>query len=266
MKNLKLFLLLLIPALFVFTGCGEDDEDKDLSPTINFLGGSQFVSDDVTVEPGDTIIVGINSSENSISGSKLNNFKVERQLTGQNSPAVVVDSSINESTFNFTGGFIASTSENVETFTFTVTDKNGEFASVSFVVTTEGATTALGSAQSFTWERCGSTPGTGLSTFGLKWESNTGTSAIITEDADKLVILTAAEWTSITTQEGLADAVDNGTGVTQYSDVSSQASASYDDVLATKNGSNYYLIHVTNGVVTTPACGTKIVITGEYKE
>lgn len=262
--------MLVLPALFVLTGCEEDGEES-LSPSLEFLGGSQYVSSDVTLAPGESFLVGLTADENVNSKSKLVNFKVERKITGQSSPSVVLDSTINTSNFDIKGELVASTIETEETFTFTITDKKGEFKSVSFIVTTENATTDLSAASAFTWERCGSNAGTGLDMFGLKWTSNTASSAIIMEDADKLVVLSASDWTSITTQEDLVDAVDNGTGVTQYDGVSVTADDTYDDVLATKNGSNYYLIHVTAADVTANAtCGsstaTKVEITGEYKE
>lgn len=258
--------MLVLPALFVFTGCEEDGEES-LSPSLEFLGGSQYVSSDVTLAPGDTFYVGLTANQNTNSRSNLENFKAERQITGQSTPSTIIDSSINTSDFDIKGELVASNIETEETFTFTITDKKGEFKSVSFIITTESATTALGSAQTFSWERCGSNAGTGLDMFGLKWTSNTGSSAIITEDADKLVILSSSDWASITTKEDLADAVDNGTGVTEYDGVSVTADGTYDDVLATKNGSNYYLINVTAADVTAgQACGTNVEITGEYKE
>lgn len=257
--------MLVLPALFVLTGCEEDGQES-LSPSLEFLGGSQYVSSDVTLAPGESFLVGLTADENVNSKSKLVNFKVERKITGQSSPSVVLDSTINTSNFDIKGELVASTIETEETFTFTVTDKKGEFKSVSFIVTTENATTDLSAASAFTWERCGGT-GTGLDMFGLKWTSNTASSAIIMEDADKLVILSASDWSSITTQEDLVDAVDNGTGVTEYDGVSVTASGTYDDVLATKNGSNYYMLHVTSATVTAgQPCGTNIEITGEYKE
>lgn len=266
MKNLKLLLLLVIPALFVFSGCSEED-DTNLSPSLEFLGGSQFVSSNVTLAPGDSFYVGLTANQNATSKSKLVNFKAERQITGQSTPSVILDSTISTSDFDIKGELLASTIETDETFTFTITDKDGEFKSVSFIVSTENATTALGAAQSFSWTRCGSSNNPDLSQWGLSWTSNTSTSAIIADDADKLVVLTSADWTSITTQEALADAVDSGTGVAEYTGVSAQASGTYDDVLATKVGSDYFLIHVTSATVTAgQACGTSIEITGEYKE
>lgn len=266
MKNLKFLLLVLLPALFVFSGCSEDPAD-DLSPTLEFIGGGTYVDRDVTLLPGEEFTVKLRATQNATSKSKLANFKGERKIVNT---AVFVDSTFSESEFNIVGPITAANIETVETFTFTITDKKGEFTSLSFKVTTEAAdtTTALAAPEAFEWERCGGTAGTGLAKFGLAWTSNgDGTSAIIKEDAGKLVVLTNTEWTSITTQEDLKAAVDNGTAVGEYTGVSAQATAAYDDVLATMNGSDYYLIHVTNGTVTTgAACGTKIVITGEYRK
>ena len=153
-------------------------------------------------------------------------------------------------------------------YTFTVTDENGESVTKTFNVTVEAGTVQLGSAQSFTWEREGSNPGTGLSQFGLKWTSNTAQSAIIAEDAaTKMVELSANDWTAITTQEGLDDAITNGTAITEYDGVSVQQGGTYNDVLGVAHNGTNYLIQIQSATVNTSGgSGTKVTIMGEYKE
>jgi hypothetical protein len=121
-------------------------------------------------------------------------------------------------------------------------------------------------AQSFTWTRVGGAAGTGLTQFGLAWTSNSGTSAIVTTGANTtMVALSASAWASITTQEDLADAITNGTAVTEYRGVAATANGTYDDVIAVNNNGDLFLLQVQNGAVSTGGAGTTITIDGEYK-
>jgi hypothetical protein len=119
----------------------------------------------------------------------------------------------------------------------------------------------------FKWERIGGAQGTGLETFGLKWTGNAKeVHAQITKGtADKFVKFTSEEWKTITTLEILKVAIDAVPDLPVYDNVSAAAGKTYDDVLATKVGENYYLINVTKGTVTTGTAGTTIVIDGNYK-
>lgn len=259
MKTLKYFLMIFsCTGLLWLSGC---TDEEPVPPTVAFKGGATYVSDNKTLEPGETFLAGVTATAGD---KKLSEFTVRRSGI-VNAPEV--DSSISGDNFSFERNFVAAATEGVETWTFTVTDNDGESASVAFNITTEvpDTTTPLGAAQSFTWERCGGT-GTGLDQFGLAWTANTASVAIIKKDADKLVILSAAEWTSITTVEELMSAVTNGTGVDDYRGVSVTASGTYNDVLATRKGSEYYLLHVTSATVLVgQTCGTQITVMGESK-
>src|SRR5690606_38214621 len=100
--------------------------------------------------------------------------------------------------------------------------------------------TPLSEAVDFEWERVGSNPGTGLAAYGLKWEQNTSSSAIVAiQSGTVMVELPSESWTTITTREELAAAIDGGTEITQYDGVSVTAPNLYDDVLAVShNGVN----------------------------
>lgn len=262
MKTLKHFLILFSCAGIMFlSSCTDEDP---VPPTVTFKGGAGYVDDNTTLEPSETFKSGITATAGD---KKLATFTVKR--SGIIS-ATEVDSSISGDNFSFERNFTAAATEGVETWTFTVTDKDGESASVEFAITTvePDTTTPLGSAQNFSWVRCGSSNNPDLSQFGLAWTGNTGSVAIIKKDADKLVILSSGEWSSITTVEGLMSAVDNGTDVVDYRGVDVvQASSTYDDVIATKKGSDYYILHITSSTVVdkTSTCGYEVTINGEYK-
>lgn len=155
-------------------------------------------------------------------------------------------------------------------YVFNVTDKDGRGVEKIFTVTKKATvvTNPLAAAVAVTWSREGSTAGTGLTTYGLKWTSNAKViSAVIVKDvATKLVELSATSWTSITTKDALALAVDNGTDLASFKGIGVEASGTYDKVIAVKNGTEYYMIHLTNCTISTVTAGTKAVITGESKK
>ncbi|MEZ4929495.1 MAG: hypothetical protein R2777_05735 [Chitinophagales bacterium] len=230
--------------------------DSDVTPLLTVTP-----SESGNVVEGTVVTVEVSAGQNPSSKKDLKTLVITK-------PGTDTTITINAATYAGTFTFVAPLAPQSDTYTFTLTDKADEVATKSFSLTgTSGTTTTpLGSATPFTWQRVGGSAGTGLSQFGLSWTSNTSTSAIIADAADKLVVLSSSQWSSLTTQEDLQAAIDAGTGVAQYTGVSSQQNGTYDDVLGTKNGSNYYLIHVTSGQVSTSGSGTTITITGNYKE
>lgn len=79
--------------------------------------------------------------------------------------------------------------------------------------------------------------------------------------------LNPEDWTSFTTLEDIVAAIDAASDMDRWEKVSAEASQSYDLTLGTIKDNKYYLIHVTEGEVSTDATvGTTIVIIGQYKE
>lgn len=128
--------LLLITGLGLFTSCSKDDTTEDLTPTMNFVGGSGFISDDATLGAGELFKVGVNASANSTSSTKLVNFKVVR--TFDNIAYTVIDSTFSSSTFNLSFTTAAYPVAGSERWTFTIKDKDGESKELAFVITTVG--------------------------------------------------------------------------------------------------------------------------------
>jgi hypothetical protein len=265
MKKLSYLLGLLLFGSLVFTSCGDDDpvEPQDLTPTIDFTSGG----DDVTIIEGESIDFGVACNSNSISGKKLENFKIYLIVNNETQAPIVDSTGIDENAFaaNYTITF-----DNAFTGKLyaEITDVDGEKSNVSFNITVEVGTTPLEGEQDLLWERTGAPAGTGLDMFGLKWTSNVKmVNAVIKKDmADKFVQLTAAEWTSITTKEDLMAAVEAATGIEEYTGVSVDASGTYDDVLATKYGEDYFIMHIEAATVTVVTEGTKVSITGKYNK
>jgi hypothetical protein len=141
MKRLSfLFAIIFIASTQFFTSCSPDEGTTDVKPTINFVGGSGFTSADVTLKAGAAIKVGINAFSNTSSKAKLKTCKIVR--TFNNIPFTALDSTLSSTdAFNITLESSAYPEAGTERWTFTITDKDGEFAEISFnVITTAGDT------------------------------------------------------------------------------------------------------------------------------
>jgi len=137
MKKIQLLAgLLLITGIGIFTSCKKDSTTEDLSPSMNFVGGSGFISADANLAAGAVFQVGVNASANSTSKTKLTNFKVVR--TFNNIPYTVIDSTFSESNFNLQFTMVAYPEAGSERWTFTIKDKDGESKELAFVITTVG--------------------------------------------------------------------------------------------------------------------------------
>jgi hypothetical protein len=128
----------------------------------------------------------------------------------------------------------------------------------------EPPTHPLEGPKDFTWNRKGTAAGTGLSEFGLEWKSNTATNIVITPmTGSKLVEFKKEDWTLIETKEGLAAAVEAGTGLTKWEVIPTKAT--FDYVIATKTADGkYFLLNPTERTINPSDPGDRTV-TGKYK-
>ena len=267
------YLAFALAGLFAFTSC-QDDEDESLAAFLSVTeSGSGSTGGAVTISQGEVLSFAIDARKGdsdmetfAISVSGVNTVNpIPTSLQGNTFPYSL--SNADDETYADTVLFL-NAGDNIgnTTYTFTVTDKDGNTDMITFNVTVDAGTTALSTAAAFTWERVGSNAGTGLAQFGLEWTQNSSTSAIVALDAaTTMVELASADWTSITTQEDLNSAISAGTAVTEYRGVSSAQNDTYDDVLGVTHNGTDYLIHITQGTVSTGGAGTTITITGEYK-
>lgn len=135
MKKINyLFAFILLTSVIFAGSCSSDGEPTDILPTINFIGGAGFTSADVTLKAGDPIKVGINAFSNTSSNSKLVKFKIVR--TFNNIPFIALDSTLSTNTFSITLESYAYPAAGSERWTFTITDKYGVSAEISFNITT----------------------------------------------------------------------------------------------------------------------------------
>ena len=135
-KGIALFVL-LAGTINLFTACSDDEEEPlDQSPTINFIGGSDYTSSDVTVPAGTILKVGITATANTNSNAKLVRFKVTR--TFNNIGESVIDSTLsNLSSFTYTRNIQARTEAGTERWSFEIIDKNNQSNSVALNITTQ---------------------------------------------------------------------------------------------------------------------------------
>ncbi len=257
MKKFRLLLLLAVASTFAFVSC---DKDEDLNPpTVTVADTEGWRADTVT------FTVTMNSNQ------KLEELVITPDTDVSQGVTITEFSGDHSATYEYKyviGGLVED--GDYITVTFKVTDDKDLITTKSAkidIVEPAAATTDLGAATAFTWERVGGNDATGLSPFGLEWTENgsKATYAYVEKGtATKFVELTSAQWTSITTQEDLATAVDAGTDMATWKEVDATANATYDVVLATKVGDEYYMMHVTNAtsVFTT---STTVTITGESK-
>jgi hypothetical protein len=152
MKKINLLIATLILASFAFvTSCTKDKTP----PTINFKGGTGYTSSDVSVEAGTVLTFGITAESSS---AKLENLKII--ATNNNIPDTKKDTTFSSDTFNKDFSFPFNTIGDTR-LTFTMTDKDGETAELSLIVT---VTTAASTINSYTEVLLGS------------WGSPTGSS------------------------------------------------------------------------------------------
>ncbi len=272
MRKFRFLAVALLGASSMFLTSCEDDGTTSLGPTLNMEElGSGKSSGEITVTPGSTLTFTWDSRKGD---RDLNTFAIS--MIGSNVATNPVSNGGNSFPYTISNAndekyidtLVVSAGPNMgkTVYTFTVTDKDGNSKSVSFEVTVASGSNPLSSASTFQWKRVGSAAATGLDQFGLKWTTNSASSAIVKKDAStKMVMLSAGQWTSLTTDVELAAAITAGTDMTEYTGVSVTANNTYDDVLGVLNNGVYYLLHVTKGTVTTGGSGTTITIDGEYK-
>ncbi|MCS7005760.1 MAG: hypothetical protein NZM38_10610 [Cytophagales bacterium] len=267
--NLKKFLSFLLMAFLLGLVSCKKDEEVEPNPTIADNGST------TSAGVGDTI--SINALV--VAKAKLKSIEVRfdnRTLTTKTRFT-------NDESDNFTFTFFVDSTRAGQTLRFTVVaiDRKDRSANKDFSVTirsrvapttppadttSTGTPAPLSSPQSFTWERVGSSAGTGLSEFGLAWTSNTSTAAIIRKDAQKLVKLSASQYNSITTRPALKAAIDAAADIPDFRDISVQSNRTYSDlIIGTIKNNVYYIIKIEESTVSSSSAGTRVTVKGVYR-
>ncbi len=260
-----LFSAMILIAAGIFTSC---EEEANMAPVITFTNGISSV--DLGAGDTDHTITGTIEAEAGLDQVKI--FQVtdagETQLgsaiTDFKAGSAVVKGT-DGLTYNFSFDILGITDDIV--VKVQATDKDNQTASKNFTITAGGAaSTLLTAAQSTTWKREGGNDATGLGMFGLKWTKNLkAVSAVVEKDgASKFVELSSAAW-GFETYDELVEAVDAASDMASYKEISAEANATYNDILATVYEGNYYLIKVVSANVSSGTAGTVVTVDVEYK-
>jgi len=138
-KTIYLMSMLLMAGTMVFTSCSSSDDNPavpiDLTPSMNFLGGAEYISSDATLTTGELFQVGVSAIQNGTSQKKLESFVVTR--TFDNISVTVLDSSFSSTTFNWSSIQLANPLVGQERWNFIITDKDGKASELAFIITTE---------------------------------------------------------------------------------------------------------------------------------
>jgi hypothetical protein len=264
MKKLALALVCLISVAF-FASCTPEGQ-----PTISVLPGEEYVHDGDIINVNEEFNIGFTMSSSIESGQKLASFTLV--IDDETFETVKLDDT--EFTFERTLALnTVDTRDDIDNvvITGTVTDVLGKSASVTITLILDETQELI--VEGFEWNRQGGAAATGnLADFGLVWESNQKEVHAVIKPASnevKLYEIPAEKWEEVTTYpEKVALFADGGVAVEirNYQGVSAEASHQYDDVIATYYNGEYYLLHITEGIVTTQSgVGTIITIKGESK-
>jgi hypothetical protein len=138
MKNIKLlslFALVTFGALFI-SSCGttDDDDTPAPKPVLNFLGGSEFIDEDISKTSDQPFKIAITANHT----SNIKTLTVTQSIDG-GAEIPLLDSSLSEkiiAEYIYTG--TTALTAGTETYTFTVADKDGNSTSKSIVITNLG--------------------------------------------------------------------------------------------------------------------------------
>ena len=129
--------MMAIAGTLVMSGCGDDGgTDPDPKPTLNFLGGSEYVSDNTTLPVNTNFKVGIEASHE----SRIDKLEISVSYNG--GPRVspvgcnMCDSTINSKTLSAVYNGVTNNIAGKEKWYFSVVDKNGNKTEKSFTITT----------------------------------------------------------------------------------------------------------------------------------
>lgn len=261
--------------LFV-TSCSDDDDDPPapVRPSFSVVESTTGTSGgEMTIVQGEPLVFAwdarrgdndLETFEITSSGSNAAS-PIPTSYEGHTFPYEIED--VNEEIYIDTVAFTNNQNLGLTTYTFSVIDEAGRRRDATFDVTVVSSMTELSAPQDFQWTRVGITPAIGLDQFGLKWTSNSDTSAIVTMDeATRMVMLDVADWVDIETAEDLEIAIENADAITQYTGISVEQDGTYNDVLGVRYDDTYYILNIQEGTVTTGDLGTTIVVQGQYKQ
>ena len=126
---------IMLSSMMLFTACTDDSDPVDLPPSISFVAGAGFISDDETVTVNTPFVVKILAQANATSGAKIQSISITRIFNNQ----TVGDTSFlfNDATVTFEITFMSYPEAGVENIEFEATDKDGQKDKITLQITTQ---------------------------------------------------------------------------------------------------------------------------------
>lgn len=279
MKKLALALVCLVSVAF-FASCTPDPIEPVVEhpePTIAIIAGEGYITgtpeEPQIISTDDTIdwTFGFHIESNAQTKKELSKLVVLYSLKGEYEADTTITVDLaGKTSFDYYDPLSNRVIVSETTVTATVTDVDGKVNTAAIAFKFDQPAMPL-DVNPFTWTREGSYPGEGLEMFGLKWTRNLKETFAVIEPIDDEVILykfaDPSVWNEVETDLDLAALFSDGTQATvikDYRGVSAWSSQRYNDLIATYVDGEYFLIHITRGIVEGPR-GTNISIEGEYK-
>lgn len=270
MKKINLLLLLFVGALGLTTMSSCTPDEENAKPTISFIAeGASVTADKADLELDAPVLFKMSLDQSIDTKKNIKTLSV-KSISNNN---INIDTTIQvnkDNTLLSLNFYAPSTYSTAEKFTFTITDNAGVTATKVITLTTKAepvTSTPLSAATTFTMVRCGGA--NDPVAYGMKFDAVIGSSPNFTADyvitGDLMVMLTATQWSSLTTQDDLKTAVDDGTAITSF-DLDLNNAGVLDTYVATKEGGTYTFVHFTAYSSSLETCGTQYTITADYKQ
>jgi len=138
MKKLTFIAFLMVAALgaVMISSCGGegDDAPDPVGPTLQFLGGAEYVSSDVELTAETPFAVGIRGTHT----ENIEKLRVSVSINGANA-GTLFDSSFKTKSLDYVFNHVTGPAAQTEKYTFTLTDKNGVETLRSITITNTGS-------------------------------------------------------------------------------------------------------------------------------
>jgi len=263
MKKLALALVCLVSVAF-FASC--DPKIENAEPAIAIHAEEGYVTNGAFVNEGSEVYFGFDVASNVETGEKLASLIV----TVDDQPWDTVLFT-DETEYIYRSGVVYTPAKDsivgTSTIAAVVADAAGKTNTATIELTILYQEQPLTTTE-FTWNRHGGAAATGgLDEFGLQWTSNGKEVFAEIKPLEGAVLyeFDPAVWGNVTTELQKATLFSEQTmGIPVFNKVSAFASNSYDYVIGTSYNGKNYLLHITEGIVSTFK-GTDITIKGEAK-
>lgn len=261
MKKLALAIVCLMGIAF-FTSCDPVNPVENPEPTITIMATEGYLQN------GQVIDLGVEYPYGFIAASNPETMKELSHMTVTCGETVICDTTITGTEFKFEGTiYFEDTKDTIighAEIIAVVKDVAGESNTATIKVDINKVETL--EATPFEWRRDNGADGVGLAEFGLQWTKNVTEKTVAKIEplnGATLTVFTPEDWTNTTTAAQKAALFTEVLGVSEYKEVSTTASNTYDLVIGTIYNGETHLIHITKCEVYER--GWHFVITGDAK-